>query len=344
MKEKLSKFFSVEGNPKQYATILFLVGVIIVICGISFDNKYDNNITNIGLMVCTTIGGSFATAAIGIFTLKYSGIVKFVRTQAENVLMKDEYISSLSVKKLKKLKARINAKIYNPDVASEEDSLLNHTLESLEPLLAKYYFEEYSIDMKVRVLKSKKDGEEYIEKTITKELFAKPMEKHKKVEIELSELLKGSIGDKEIGGEPAIKVVEFIVGEEQKEIKEVLTPDPMSKKPYKIKYHIVFKHEGDDKIILDEDGCKLVIKFISRVKMNDLVSFNRIAVPCKRFIMRVDFNRIDFDVKYSLYGFYNKDGLYVRNKEDEALKIRCDEWLLPGNGVALYFDINTLKQ
>lgn len=343
MKEKLSKLLEGEGNPKQFATILFFVGFVFVIAGISLDNKFDNNITNIFLMAFTTIGGSFVTAAIGTITLKYSGIVKFVRTQAENVLMKDEYIANLSIEKLKKLKAKINAKIYNPDVASEEDSLLNHTLKSIEPLLAKYYFEEYDIDMEVSILKSK-EGEMYIEKIITKELLAKPMEKHKGVEIALSELLKGSIGEKSIDGKPAIEVIEFMVGDEKKEIEEILTADSKNDKAYGIRYHIVFKNDGEDRITIGEEGRRLIIKFVSRVRINDLVSFNRIAVPCKEFRMRVGYDRNEMDIKYSLYGFYNKKDVSVRNGDRGNLRIRCDKWLLPGNGVALFFDINTLKQ
>lgn len=328
-------------HSKSVALCLFLGAIIILISMLYINFKINNALTILLLAIVTVISGSLFTASFSMLSFKHSGLLEYVQTQAENTLINAEYINNLSLEKLEQMRTTLNAKLYNADVASDDNSLLNYIANSLEPLLYEYYFEKYEVEIDLK-LKSIGYATPFIEKTITKEMFAKPMQQHTQSKIALSEILKGKISSSQIASLDSIEIIELKINNKIISSEIEFSENNIADETYPIKYQLNLLGDTINPIPIEKDGCKIKIKFVTRVTLDDLVSFNKVAIPCKTFSMRINYDESQFSLKESQYIFIDKETRETSIEVDHAhrcTKIKCTKWILPGNGIALYLPL-----
>lgn len=331
----LEKIDSKDRNPKLIAFTFAAIALLIQLVGYYLDASFGNTLTGIVYTACTVLAGATLTAAISAFTFEHSGIIEFIRKQAEKVLIDAEYIGQLSDARLKELKGIIEQRIYNPEVAEDRDSLLNYSDEVIAPLITSHFFKSYNLEVNIH-----KYNEKMVRKLFTRIMVIEPNSREGITKIKLNELLRGSISEKEINGVECIKLNTFKIDTELQNAKIEFSTNDGSPSIYKYKYELVFDDERDNCIEIGPDGCEIEMNFETFVTIDDCIAINKIDVPCKHFVFRVNHKKKEFEVDCIPYIFMQSKNNIVKEKNDDpewhSKIVESKKWCLPGDGVVVY--------
>lgn len=323
----LERIKTVGWNATAMSIILGLSGIIIIVAGIYIEYKYNNAFAAILLSVCTVIGSSTLTASIGTLTIKHTGIMKYIQDKTEDILISDKYIKNLDIHKLKTMRERINARLYNQQIASDKDSLLNYTLKTIDPFLMEYYYEKYSMEI---VLRKCRESEDILEKEIVKTIELKPMLGYEESEIQLTDVLRGGIGGRKIQDLDTIEIKKLIIDGNAKSAKIDFFDKTNESGAYRQRYRLVFSEDDKEVIRVSQKGCNIKVHFVTRVSADDRFIFNKISKPCRNYLMRVRYDATQMQVISGHYGFLDNDILRISTGIEQDLIIESDSWVLPG--------------
>lgn len=178
--------------------------------------------------------------------------------------------------------------------------------------------------------------DDYIEKSVVKKICVTPAKGKKINDFSILKVTSEEIHGKETVELKQIKVNGKVLSHQEYSISDDTSKNEAEQrlgynksKTIKLKKPLTFETDGKDKVI--------EIRYITRVPINDLSYICRMKMPCKKFSLDFEIENTDnYRVNAYAFGFID-DGKNSINQVDKhnRIKITFDDWIFPGDGVAI---------
>lgn len=319
-----------------FSTAAFGVTVGIIFMLISNLNVIEN-IGNLGDLL-NTLGQVLITVSIGSLLMEWFGYVNYTRKRMCEILVEDEVIKVLDLKRKMELKSALikNIYMYNATALQNEEHNISTIIDyEMDNILRDYYFDEYIIYIDVSILEV--NGEKYIEKKMRHTFTAKTINKEKcTLESPFNAYLKPP--EENLS---AFKLEKFVINGESQDITKWKMDENNNTKEMPKTYTKYYPFDS----IIDSNKSKFTFnekididfEYSTIVDIDDLIYTYQIRKACKHFC--IHFNApIEFKILMEGYGFMSTgDSQRQRVVETETgCMLRFLDWILPGNGVAVF--------
>jgi len=276
-----------------------------------------------------TAGGVIVTTGVGTSILKKTGYFDLFKNELIEIVCNHSFIKTMKPAKLIELKKSINEEIYTRELAYNEGSLLNTVSNSVEPFLNKYYFEKYSIEVFL------KKHDNYLEKTVKREMHIKPAVESDTSHLKLCELFSTEF-------EPITEELALMELRDLRVSGENITKDydiecmAMEEKGTNLYRINDFSKSPDERLKLKKNGLKvhLVVKY--RTKLQDNLYVHKLPVACKDYQARINFENKKCVTQVGAFGFLDSEieGKTLIDTQEDHIVVSFNDWVLPGDGVA----------
>lgn len=332
--ENKNASFFVKKSIKSASLFIGCVAIMILVGGGVLEYFVNKELLpwpgllNIISVFLITLGSIMLTSAVSTFLLDKSGLIELLKIQLKDIMISDEYIKTLKREKLANIRQKINNELYCSGVASNENSLLNTVNRSIDPLLEKYYFEYYDLEVTCKI------ENEIIKKVITRTMKLKPMDKTGTIMIKLKELFSnGFIFDEEEHA-PPVELLELEVDDADLMDKIILKKVVNRGCSYTEEYFLAPVSGFEDHLLIPPRGTEVRIVIQTIVPIRDPFFYHKLPVACEKYSARFNYNHDECDVLYGTFGFLDSVIEGKCKTKSDPITIKFNEWILPGDGVA----------
>lgn len=323
-----------EGSIILLSICLIFVGMFIYSVSYILGTQFAFYADNIKSII-DDVAKVLVTISIGSCLLEWFGFVEYIRRRIRDVIIKDDYISSLTKEKKIALKSKLEQDIYYPDSNSDKDSLIYVVQNEIYPLLNDYYYDEYVTHVicliegnklkkriKRRIVLLKDTSEEI--KIPVKSFFSPALKSETKEDAEKCVTLKTMTVAR--GDCPARDV---------KDKYKIIWNEVSSPDEYKFSYCL----SGDDLTLRDE-ALIVEIEILTEVDTDDFVYIQRVNRPCRDFTIHFHYDNSKCAIDVNAFGFMTEqhNNKTVYSNLENCFVIRFTDWLLPGDGVCFYIN------
>lgn len=324
-KEKAEIFFN-RFFLVTLSLLISLVGILIITFSDNFGN-YEN--------IFITVAQLLISVSVGSTLLEWFGYVNYSRKRMSEILISDDVLSVLNLKRKRELKTLLlkNIYMYNaPKLQNEENNILTIIDKEMDNILKDYYFDEYIIYTDVSILEQ--NGRKYIKKKFRHTFKAKTINRKKCIlYTPINTYLKPP--DDNI---KAFDLKSFKINGDQIDISNWVVEELDNNEEMKNIYskHYTFKDiiAKNKKSFTFKDELNIDFEYITIVEIEDLVYTYQIGRPCKHFC--IHFNAPEqYKILMEGFGFMSIDNAQRQRyvETENGCMIRFLDWILPGDGI-----------
>ena len=320
-----------------------VIAVFALVAGGVFDIITVENTLGLAIMhiisvALVTFGSVVLTSAVGTILYRKTGFAEVFKEQLVQIICSSRFIKMLKKDTLQELKRDINEEIYSMEIAKSKDSILNTVVNSIEPLLEKYYFQRYDLNVYCKI------NGDFITKTITRKMIIKSTG-DKNLELDIADFFSATFAESELGDDERVELREFVVN--KKSYKQKVKIDKIEAAElgsYKQKYFLnAISNDVKKALTIGKQSIKVKIVVKTKTMLDDNMFIHKIPVACKEYKARVDYKNDECKVIGAPFGFmdtYIDEKCSVEQISEEAIEISFSEWILPGDGVVFVINKN----
>lgn len=308
-------------------------GVLVGIIMILLSQKYENYASILALL-----GQSITSISASSILIEWFGYVNYTRNRLSEILVEDEVLNVLDMKRKRELKSALIKNIYMPNMSLEENNIATIVDDEMDKVLKGYYYEEfityvdaYKIQDENNIYFLKKDiritftaksvnGERCIVDTLIS-MCLDPIESESLKPLELNKLL--------VNGKNLTEYFKY-------EIARKCTAGDL-KGTYPTKFVLDRTNKNFKKYMNFSDTIYIDMEYSTIVNMDDLLYSYQIDKACKHYCIHFNIKSDEFDLAVIGFGFMSLGN----NKRQRCIKtnngymLRFLDWILPGDGVSV---------
>ena len=330
-----------DNPPKGNIYLIAFMSVSILFVSIIWESSLDDTsykfVENL-VFLLKSIGSTGVAATVLGLIFNIPSFTKYINRSLISSLTSKEYIKDLKEPELKSLRAETLHNIYTKDNYKSDTSLIELD-DQICNLLSLSYIEQYDLDIFCKIHPDIDNS--FLKRVTSKVKFINPT-KDKKC---IKSLLEKSIWFHNIDGVDSvnlrkinsIKVIlddtEILVNEDN--YKEISVPEVSSLNEgtgYKTKLTVNVNEslstEYNDYAIIEIDEERIT-------PISDINYIFRTGSPTKAFNFTYSIENMEYDIFGNLFGTLIKKKDYSIVKDSNSLYIRCNKWMLNGNGVVV---------
>jgi len=322
-KEKICSFYSKIKKIKLYPFILFLLSLL----SLALYELYDKD--NMVFSLLHEIGISLFILASVTVLLELTDFRDYFTEKLTEIIIEDQYISTLDRTKLKKLENSIQKALYFKEHPNKENSFFYKIQKSVRPLIDGCYYNDYEIRVECFIEDDK------IKKRITKRIdIINPKKKEVQEQIPINSFMQNIGG---LNKESLYQLESFKETHYKNETKDLEIDrtndlkliyeevDPRSNTRYDLKVYC------NDTITIN-DRCIFEIIYNTITPLSDPHFLNRALKPCKQYRCVFLFKNDLYHLAGYGFGFMDKNE-FIKNPFSSGMEICFKDWILPGDGV-----------
>jgi len=329
---------TVESQPKINLFVVIAISTSCILVGILFSvTTKETDFWRHEVFSRLLIAGGSTGLAAGIIgmILNIPSFLEYFKKVLTQSLVSKEYLRELSESELKDVRDLTLKYIYSNENINSEESLIELD-DQICNLLSVSYIDSYEVDIFCM-----KEGDDVRKKGNYSLTFINPsndtlcVKEYLEKEIWMKSI--ENIENKDLRKITSLKLtldgVETNVPISEVEMKVTIVEDDGFEG---LNYKIILRLKLPDNITTKyESDAKIEIKEERIVPITDVTYVFRTIYPTKRFSLTYNLQNIDCYITGNLFGTLIKKRDYSIVKDDNSIYIRCNKWMLNGNGVVI---------
>lgn len=322
-------------NSKYMCLIFFIVGsALIAISCVNYEKPF-SWWESWGKSSFNNAGTTLLVAGIISFFIEISTLRSFFQDSMKNILNDDFPLDAYSEENLEHFKYMISAHLVNKGT----EELLKDTIYSYEKNLLEMATERYYEYHKLKsVIKPDRQNDEFLEECIVDYKIVNLCQKENKIQ-----LLYRIYASSESDARRRYKIIKLSInGKPQKiddivQYEKITTLDESNFYDYKIKLTL---NLGSEKSVI------VHMEYEQVEQLYDRFHSYKITLPCKKLQHEIRINGGWELTGTAFTAFYfsqkNPDAVFSVHKiARDSIRVDFNDWVLPGGGYALYYDMGT---
>lgn len=324
-REQAEMFFNKFSLITSSLLICFFGILMITFSGVF--GKYEN--------AAITVAQLFISVSVGSMLLEWFGFVNYTRKRMSEILISDEVLKVLNMKRKRELKSLLlkNIYMYNaPKLQNEDNNILMIIDRELDNILKDYYFDEYIIYTDVSILEQ--NSKKYIKKNFRHTFKAKSINRKKcTLGTPINTYLKPPQEDLK-----AFELKSFKINGNQLDIKGWNVCEKNNDCEMKNIYpkHYTFEEiiDKNSSLFSFKNEIDVDFEYITIVDIDDLVYTYQVNRPCKHFCIHFNAPK-EYKILMEGFGFMSTGNSQRQRcvETENGCMIRFLDWILPGNGI-----------
>lgn len=302
-----------------------LIGIIIIILAPKVRDYQE---------ILETIGQTITSISLSSILIEWFGYVNYTRNRLSEILVEDEVLSVLDMKRKRELKSALIRNIYMPNQSLEENNIATIVDDEMDKILKEYYYEEYIlyIDAYIKEI----DGNKYLKKDIRITFTAKSVSGKK---CTLEKLLNAYLEPPSNGIEP-VHIKKLLINDKNclEYVQSTLPSknnDDELRKVYSKIYHLDKSNKRLKGKLVFKDSIDVDMEYSTVVNLDDIIYSNQIDRACKHYCIHFNVKPDEYDIIMEGFGFMSLGNSKRQRmiKTNNGYMLRFLDWILPGDGV-----------
>ena len=325
-----------EQYIKTKAVITIILGTLMLaitflltyLCEVSEWNSKVKALCNSIITMSNSVFGILLGIGISTLVLDFFSYIKYTRNRIKEIMLEKAYIETLSSKEKRRLIEKAEHSLYFRDGEVIDNSLYANIKNLIIPLIEDNYYKQYKVHVDCYIDEMRR----FIVKRSHKIMDVMCIGTEN-FEIPFSTYMEKIVDVKE---EDLYKVIECIFNGENitKEVQEKTAPVAIEGvEVSKVKFTIDYKFK------LKKGLNRIEIRTETVVPISDNTYSHTITIPCQRYSINFSLHNENYEVLGFGFAFDDEshkddiDKIIYTNKYDDCVKIRFENWTLPGDGV-----------
>lgn len=282
-----------------------------------------------------TIGQTVTSISLSSILIEWFGYVNYTRNRLSEILVEDEVLNVLDMKRKKELKSALIKNIYMPNKTLEENNIATIVDNEMDKVLKGYYYEEYI--SYIDAYKIEENGEHYIKKYIRITFTAKSVKGDKCV---IETLLSMCLEPIKSSNLNPVELKKLLVDKNDLTniFKDTLNINDNTgdlKNTYGKTYSLCKDNKNFKKYMTFNDTIYVDMEYSTIVSMDDLLYTHQIDKACKHYCMHFNVKADEFDMVVVGFGFMSLGNTKRQRcvNTNNGYMLRFLDWILPGDGV-----------